>query len=319
MAETAAGTSADPRGSRAALAILLVGAVTIGFAPILVRWSRVDPTATAAWRLLLAGVVLWGGMARKQVNAPRARRRLGGRDCLLLAVPGLFLAGDLGLWHWSLQLTTVANATLFCNCAPIFVALAAWLWLKERLGWMFVPGLLLAMGGTAVMLLLKPQAAASNIRMGDGVALLSAVFYGGYQLSVKRLRERFSALTILSFSAVVGGAVLAVVALLTEKNLIPTTPQGYLVVVALALIIHIGGQGAIAHALGYLPASFASVSLLLQPVVAAAAGWVILNEAMGAWQAAGGVLVLAGIFLARAGSEGAGNKDSRTAGRSSPR
>ena len=37
---------------------------------------------------------------------------------------GLFFAADLGVWHWSIVYTSVANSTLLANLAPIFVTLA---------------------------------------------------------------------------------------------------------------------------------------------------------------------------------------------------
>ncbi|MBT3628608.1 MAG: EamA family transporter, partial [Rhodospirillaceae bacterium] len=52
-------------------------------------------------------------------------------------------------------------------------------------------------------------------------------------------------------------------------------------------------------ALAHLPASFASVAFLGEPVVAAILGWVILAEALGPLQAAGCVIILAGVWLAQ--------------------
>ncbi|MCC6474864.1 MAG: DMT family transporter, partial [Burkholderiales bacterium] len=63
-----------------------------------------------------------------------------------------------------------------------------------------------------------------------------------------------------------------------------------------------GGQGLIACALAHLPSNFASVGLLLQPVMAAAFAWVLLAEPLGARQVAGGLVVLAGIEMARRAS-----------------
>ena len=51
-----------------------------------------------------------------------------------------------------------------------------------------------------------------------------------------------------------------------------------------------------------LPASLSSVSLLIQPVVAALAAWAIFGEAIGAAQFAGGAIVLAGIWIAKRAS-----------------
>jgi drug/metabolite transporter (DMT)-like permease len=76
-----------------------------------------------------------------------------------------------------------------------------------------------------------------------------------------------------------------------------------MVLIALALISQAAGQSMIAYALAHLPASFGSVALLWQPVMAALLAWVMLNEPLGLWQLAGAVLVLAGIYLARQGSQ----------------
>ena len=61
-------------------------------------------------------------------------------------------------------------------------------------------------------------------------------------------------------------------------------------------------QGLIAYALAHLPAAFSSVSLLLQPVMAAIFAWLLLAEPLSPLQFAGGAVVLAGIYLARRGS-----------------
>ncbi|NKF30750.1 EamA family transporter, partial [Pseudomonas sp. BGM005] len=48
------------------------------------------------------------------------------------------------------------------------------------------------------------------------------------------------------------------------------------------------------------PPAFSSLTLLLQPVVAAILAWVLLNETIGTMQALGAAVVLAGIMVARA-------------------
>ena len=70
----------------------------------------------------------------------------------------------------------------------------------------------------------------------------------------------------------------------------------------LALIPHIAGQSLIAYGFAHLPAAFSSVSLLLQPVLAAIYAWALLGETVGPAQMLGGLVVLAGIYLAMRGS-----------------
>jgi drug/metabolite transporter (DMT)-like permease len=91
-------------------------------------------------------------------------------------------------------------------------------------------------------------------------------------------------------------------ALASGEATLPATASGWWILIGLALVSHAAGQGLIAYSLAHLPAAFSSVSLLFQPVMAALFAWVLLSEALVPLQMAGGVIVLAGIYLARRGS-----------------
>jgi len=92
------------------------------------------------------------------------------------------------------------------------------------------------------------------------------------------------------------------VALATGEPMLPSSAYGWWILIGLALISHAAGQGLIAYALAHLPAPFSSVGLLLQPVVAALFAWILLSEPLVALQIAGGLIVLAAIWLARRAS-----------------
>ena len=79
----------------------------------------------------------------------------------------------------------------------------------------------------------------------------------------------------------------------------PQSLNGALVLLALALVSQVGGQGLLAIALGTLPATFSSLVIFLEAVAAAALAWVVLGEALGVLQMLGGLLILAGIYMAR--------------------
>ncbi len=286
--------------SRFAFPALLVGAAALGFSPIAVRLSELGPSATAFHRVALALPLLWL-VSRLTANAdergPAARV-----DARGMVLAGLFFAADLALWHWSIHLTSVANATLFSNFAPIFVTAGAWLFLRERISGRFVAGLAAAMLG-ALLLMRGTAAVGTRALTGDLLGLSTAIFYGGYLVTMKDLRERHSAAVLMLWTGVPMAGALLVVALASGESLWPETARGWTVLVALAWLSHAGGQGLIAWALKHLPASFSSVTLLLQPVVAAVLAWAWLAEPLGGWQAAGGALVLAGILVARRGAE----------------
>ena len=280
------------------LAALIGGAIAIGFAPILVRLSETAPVATAFWRLLLAQPLLWLWFSREKRSTPQNKTPATRADFWRLAAAGLFFTGDLAAWHWSITLTSVANATLEANFAPVFVVIFSWLLWRQRVTRPFLLGMAVAMGGVFFLLGESASFGAKHLR-GDALGLLTAAFYAAYLLSVKRLRDEFSTSAIMAWSGVFNTLALLIVALLMGGQFFPHTPQGWLVVIALAVVSHVGGQSLIAYALAHLPATFGSLGLLVQPVAAAILAWGILGEAIGWRQLAGGALVLAGIMLAR--------------------
>jgi drug/metabolite transporter (DMT)-like permease len=285
--------------ARIALGALITGAMTIGVAPILVRLSEVGPSATAFWRLALATPMFWLWMS---LEGPRPTPRQPSRtDYILLTVAGLFYAGDISVWHWSITFTSVANATLLTNFAPIFVTLGAWLLWRQRFRRIFFVGLVLALLGAAMLVGASFRGGGQNF-LGDVLGLVSAIFYGGYILTIKQLRSRFSTPTIMTWGGIVSSIAVLIIAVLSGEQLLAFTLLGWAMLFGLALISQVGGQGLIAYALAHLPAPFSSVTLLLQPVVAAFLAWLILDEVLGPWQALGGVIVLVGIWLARRGS-----------------
>lgn len=295
------GGAAERRG-RLALAALLVGATAIGVAPIFVRVSELGPTATAFYRqgLSLPVLGLWLLHARTAGPTPT---RLAGRGLWALAAAGLFFAADLAVWHRSINITSVANATLLANFAPVFVAAAGWLFWRERIRGPLALGFVLAFGGAAVLMAHSLTLDAQRLG-GDALGLLTAVFYAGYLTLVARGRARYSTALVMLVTSVASAAALLPLALVSGENLLPATVRGWLVLLGLALVSHVAGQGLIAYALAHLPAAFGAVSLLWQPVAAAVFADFILYEPLGVWQLAGAALVLAGIATARQATPG---------------
>lgn len=290
--------AASSGAARFALMALFAGAIAIAFAPIFVRLSQVGPSATAFWRMSLALPALWllSGLERR--GATETRRAVSGFDYRRLAAAGLFFAGDLAFWHWSIKFTSVANATLLANFMPIFVTLGSWLLFNQRVSAKFILSMLVAFAGTILIVGMSFSLSLQRL-WGDGLGLITAVFYAGYILSVKRLRSQFSTATVMAWSGLVTSIVLLPVTLAFGESLLPVDIRGWLVLVGLALVSQVGGQGLIAFALAHLPASFSSLTLLIQPVMAAVFAWLILFESIAPLQATGGILVLAGIFFAR--------------------
>jgi drug/metabolite transporter (DMT)-like permease len=283
---------------RLALPALLAGGIAIGFSPIFVRLSELGPIATGFYRLLLALPLLWLWMHWEERHTAHATARI---EWLPMAVPGILFAGDILFWHWSITTTTVANATLFANLAPVIVTAGAWIYLRERVTPSFLAGMALAMSGGALLMQASAALGARYV-LGDTLGLVTACFFGSYVVAVARLRHRISASTIMFYSSAVTCVLLLAATLLSGESLLPATAHGWVALFALAWISQAMGQGFIAYALGHLPASFSSLAILIEPLTAAVLGWVWLGEALGTLQAVGAVIVLAGIAVARRAS-----------------
>lgn len=283
----------SPQGT--VIAALFAGAAAIAASALFVKVSEAGPVATAFWRVALALPLLWAWSVIAQRGAHVAgfvaERRL-------IVWAGLFFAGDLAVWHWSIVLTTVANATLLANLAPIFVTLAVWWLFAIRPGAMFLAGLAAALGGV-VVLIGGDFHAGGKALLGDALGVVTAMFYGAYQLAVTRARSRAATSVIMAWSGLVTAVVLLPLALFSGEQIFPVTATGWLTLFGLALISQAAGQSLIAYAMAHLPATVSSVGLLAQPVIAAALAWALLGEALGWVQIAGAVVVLAGIRIAQ--------------------
>lgn len=296
---------------RRALIALVLGACGIGLAPVFSKLAfdaeqqlpggGLGMIAAAFWRTALAAPLFWCLHARSRAAAPGAGR---GRTSLLW-LPGAAFACDLAAWHKSFEFTSLANATLLANLAFILVAAAGYFWLRERLGWTFALGAAAAFGGAGVLLGVDFQTGREPL-IGDALGLLTACFYACYLLIVKVLRRDFSTARIMAWSSTVSAVGLLGIAAASGEHIVPSTPEAWLAVSALALVSHVGGQGLIAYAMAHLAASFATVSLLLQPVVTAIVSWILFSQALSPLQIGGALLLLAGLAVARRGSAAAG-------------
>lgn len=278
---------------------LILGALAIGFSPIFVRLSEVGPIATAFNRVVLAlpffYVMVW--------LQPKAATRAACTRAVLLPtiIGGAFFACDLGFWHWSIKLTSVANATVLPNFAPVVVVIAAWLLYGERVSQRFMAGLAVAMAGIAVLLGNSFSLSTSHL-MGDLLGLSTSLFYGGYILAVSRARRTASAMFIMAVGGTVSSVISWIVAAAAESQVWPQTSHGWTIALLQSATVQAGGQALIAASLAHVPAGFGATVLLLQPVVAALVAWILFNEPLSLWQAVGAAAILGGVEIARRAS-----------------
>jgi len=287
-------TSAQPAKSLGApFAALVVGALAMGASPIFVRLADVGPLTSAFWRVALALPILylWMRIAERDGAPSLAFSRA-------TVLGGLAFAGDLFFWHLSIVKTTVANATFFATTAPIWVVVFGWLLFRQRVSRNVLTGLgLCILGGAA--LVAQSLRLQGGHALGDMFGVATGLFFGLYFLAVRAARARSSAARVTFEAALITAGVLLLVALTQEHRFWPESFAGLLALLGLAWISHVGGQGLLAVALGRLPAVFSSLVIFLESIAAACFGWALLGEPVTLLQAAGGLAILLGIYIAR--------------------
>lgn len=179
---------------------------------------------------------------------------------------------------------------------------AAYFWLGETIGRRFLIGLVGAMTGAALVMG-DDFFRSFSIGQGDLLALGAAFFYSAYILVTKRARDRLDTLFYIWLANL--GATLTLVTLSAGARwpLAGYSAPTYAAMFALGLVSQVIGVSAIAWATGHLPASFVSVGLLSQPVMAAVLAYILLGEGFTPLQVVGGAVILAGIYLAATGQQ----------------
>lgn len=274
-----------------AYVLLAFGIVCIACSAIFVKVAALPGATSAFYRVAFAAAVAipwWLGRRRT--------RRLAPRQLLLAGVSGAFFGIELLLWQMALTTTSAANATLLVNIAPVWVGIGALVFFRQRLGAWFWPGLGLSLVGMALVVVGgSHQRLAAN--GGDVLAIASSVFYALYLLGAQRTRAGMDTVTFLALTVAACLMVLLVAVILMHAPLSGFTLRAWVSLAALGLFSHLGGYLAIGFALGHLPASTVSVSLLAQPVITALLAVAFLGENLGLAQCIGGALVLGGILL----------------------
>jgi drug/metabolite transporter (DMT)-like permease len=269
----------------------VVANIALAFGPLFVRLADTGPVAAGFWRMALAvpliAVAAYGSGAR-HVALPR-------RLWTALALAGIAFAADLGSWHIGIRQTTLANATLFGNSATFIFPIYGFVMARAWPSRMQAGALALAAVGAALLMGRSYQLDPSHLA-GDLLCVLAGVLYAVYFMLMADARRSLAPLPALALSSIAALVPLLGFAWFLGERIVPNdwTP-----LIALALVSQVLGQGCMIYALGKLSPLVVGLALLVQPVVAAAIGWVVYGETLGAPDLAGAAMVAVALVLVR--------------------
>ncbi len=271
---------------------LAIGISALSLSAMFVRWAEAPGPIVGFYRLLISTIFLTPLIIRQQ-------KRLELIDKKYLVFPllaGIFTAFDFAFWNSSLKFTTAANATLLGNTSPLWVALFALFIFREKLRGVFWLGLAIALTGAALVMgsdfLRHP-----TLGRGDLMASTAAIFYAAYQLITQRGRKHIDPLRymwLVGLSATIGMWIMNIVL----GNAFTGYPaQTWVIFFVTAIVSQMIGYLAITYALGHLPASVVSPTLIGQPILTTILAIPMLGEIPNSIQWIGGAMALAGIYI----------------------
>ncbi len=224
------------------------------------------------------------------------------------AWPSLALLGFVGIFvhqllqSYALTMTTAVRAGWLIGLIPIWSALLAAVFLKERFGALKVGGLTLGFVG-AVLVVTRGRVAPGMLALpgtrGDLLLLASTLNWAIYTILGNGPIRRLGSLRATTGAMFLGWLMLAPLFLLQSgwRHFAALSPAG----IAAVLFLGLGPSG-----LGYLfwygaleriETTRVAAFLSLEPLVTLAAAMVVLREPVGVATAVGGLMVLAGVAL----------------------
>ncbi len=271
---------------------LAVGISALSLSAMFVRWAEAPGPVTGFYRLFISTILLTPLFIRQQKQLEPIKKKY----LLFPIIAGIFTAFDFAFWNSSLKFTTAANATLLGNTAPLWVALAALFIFREKLRGIFWFGLLIALAG-AVLVMGSDYLKHPTLGLGDLMASTAAIFYAAYQLTTQRGRKYIDPFRYIWFVGVSAAIGMFIMNLLLGNSLTGYSAQTWIIFFATAIVSQIIGYLAITYALGHLPASVVSPTLIGQPILTTILAIPLLGEVPATIQWIGGAIALAGIYI----------------------
>ena len=275
--------------------MLSLGAMLIGFAPIFVKWSSLSSSAILFWRMLLALplLIIFNYIANKKFLF-RVKNK---NTIFYTALASLAFTTDLILWHASMSITSVSNATIIVNSAPIFVAILAYLIFKDKPAKGFGVSFIITYIGIIGLIIFSNNFTSGRV-LGDILCMIAAIGYAIYLLVISRLGKETS-LNIIFYTTLFCCLFSIIPMIVGGGNHIPTSHFEWKNLFLMAFLCQFGGQFLITIGIGKVSASNGSIGLLMQPLTATILAAFIFSEILNLIQILFVLITLIGIYLAR--------------------
>jgi drug/metabolite transporter (DMT)-like permease len=295
-------TSSPARAAelRLAYALLFITPAMWSVNYLVARWAPglIAPHALALGRWCVAALLL-GFFARHELLARRHAIRAEWRQFIVLGALGMWVCG--AFVYIGARSTTAINIGLLYAAAPVFIAVASGLFLRDRLKPVQWAGVALALAGVLHILLRGDWDALAQLRInpGDAWVAVAVLCWAAYSLLLRAWPSAFGPLARLALTAVGGIVVLLPFTVWEALAWLPSTLDWRSIglVLAAALIPGAGAYAAYSFMQRALGPARVGMVLYLGPLYSAAIAWAVLGERIEWFHGIGALLILPGIWL----------------------
>jgi drug/metabolite transporter (DMT)-like permease len=219
--------------------------------------------------------------------------------------PRLVVAAVLNVMGWmvlmglALLWLPASEAALIAYTMPVWASLLAWFVLGERMTWLRVLALAMALAGLAAIMGANGISASAAKLPGIVMALAGSIGFALGTVLAKKLPLKLPPITAAAWQIGLGCFPVAVVGLFIEtSHWNAVTNTGWLLVIYSTVVQFCIAYVAWFAALARLPASVAAIGTMAVPVIGVVASAIALHEPLGPGQIAALVFTLAGVVLA---------------------
>jgi drug/metabolite transporter (DMT)-like permease len=273
--------------------VLGIGVFAVSLAAIFIRMADAPGVMVAAYRLLIAALVLLPWTLRALYKTPLKRANLP-----YVLGAGIFLGAHFATWISSLSYTTVAASVALVSTNPLWVALLSWVFLKSPPSVRVLAGALVAVIG-GVMIGFGDFGGGSDPLLGDALAVLGAICMSCYLLLGRSAQRRgLSLQAYIGVAYAVAALVLLPLPLLFGFSYLDYSAETFLWILLLALVPQLIGHTSINYAIKQLEPTVVATVILLEPIGSAVLALIVFQEIPAGLTALGAAALLAGVALA---------------------
>ncbi|MCL5675699.1 MAG: DMT family transporter [Patescibacteria group bacterium] len=261
---------------------------------------KISPLTFVAIRMVFSVLILFPFVF------PRLKKQnFDKNDCLMILVIGLLgITFNIGFYFLGLSLTSMIDTSVIISTTSIFTAVAAFLFLKEKISRIVSVGIVLSFAGTVVIILqpiLEKGLFSSGNLLGNLLILLSTLTWVAYVILNKEIAKKYDSLVLVFIYFIIGTisfvpfAAKDIFRLEFYQSLSPFLifALAYETIFATVICYFLVIWG-----LKYVTATTAGIITYINPVISIIASILFLGEKVTATFLIGTVLVASGLFLA---------------------